>query len=76
MKHLTVDRITEFVNIRKLDAAALELAAEVTAHIRACPDCLRKVRACQLVADGLQREILQSSEQDAYPNSKTHSRSE
>ena len=76
MKHLTVDRITEFVNMHIMDAASLELAAEVTEHIRACPDCLRKVRAYQLVSDGLQREILLGSEQENYPNSKIYSRGE
>ena len=62
MKHLTVDRITEFVSLRSLDPASLALAAEVTEHIRVCPSCMRKVRAYQLVADGLEKEIFLPAE--------------
>jgi len=62
MKHLTVEQITEFVGMKKLDPHALELAANVTTHIRACSACMRKVRAYQLVQDGMERQLLLTPE--------------
>lgn len=55
--------------MRSMDAASLALAAEVTEHIRGCPDCLRKVRAYQLVADSLEREIFLGSDDPEHERS-------
>jgi len=54
MKHLTVDEIIGFVTLSSTDAASLRLASDVTAHIRACAACMRKVQAYQLVYDRLE----------------------
>ena len=61
MKHLTVDEIVNFVTFSKIDSESLDNAAKVTAHISKCPDCLRKVRAFQMVYDefdGMYKEKL------------------
>ena len=54
MRHLTVDEIIGFVTLSSLDAASLRLASDVTAHIRGCAECMRKVQAYQLVYDKLE----------------------
>lgn len=51
MKHLTIDRIIDFVSISKMDDASLELSLSVNEHIRECNECLEKVRAYQDVYD-------------------------
>lgn len=51
MKHLTIDRIIDFVSISEMDKASLELSFFVNEHIRECEECLEKVRAYQDVYD-------------------------
>lgn len=51
MKHLTVDEIVDFVTFERIDNKSLENAAKVNTHIRQCSECLRKVRAFQMVYD-------------------------
>lgn len=53
MKHLTVDEIIDFVSFDRIDSETLAMAASVNSHIRNCNDCMRKVRAFQLVYDEL-----------------------
>lgn len=53
MTHLTVDEIIDFVSISKMDIGSMELASRVNTHIRGCDDCLKKVRAFQLIYDEL-----------------------
>lgn len=54
MRHLTADEIIGFVTLSSADAASLRLASDVTAHIRQCGECMRKVQAYQLVYDNLE----------------------
>lgn len=55
MKHLTVDEIIDFVSVCTLDSDTLEKAAAVTTHMRSCEECMRRVRAFQLVYDACLR---------------------
>lgn len=55
MKHLTVDEIIDFVSIVRIDADSLALASKVNTHIKNCSECLRKVRAFQVIYDELLR---------------------
>ena len=53
MEHLTVDELTDFVSMSRIDSDTLALAARVNTHIRTCQMCLRRVRAYQMVYDEL-----------------------
>jgi len=51
MKHLTVDELIDFVSMNRMDEQSMELASKVNTHIGECENCLRKLRAFQLVYD-------------------------
>lgn len=51
MEHLTVDEMIRFVSLTEMNPEAVELAASVNRHIRGCKDCLKRVRAFQLIYD-------------------------
>lgn len=51
MKHLSVDEIIEFVSSCRLDSNGIECIKSVNEHIRKCPECLKTVRAFQMVYD-------------------------
>jgi len=51
MKHLTDNEIIDFVSMSNLDEQSLKNASIVTSHITSCEECLRKVRAFQVVFD-------------------------
>lgn len=53
MKHVTVDEMIDFVSFETVDPKALENASNVTAHIRCCGDCLRRINAFQMIYDEL-----------------------
>ena len=55
MKHVTVDEIIDFVSLERPDARSLENASKVTAHICECSECLKKVKAFQLVYEEFER---------------------
>lgn len=64
MKHLTVDEIVDFVSFNSLDADSLGNAAKVNSHIKNCEECLRKVRAFQVVYD----ELCKMGKKSAFRN--------
>lgn len=51
MRHLTTDKIIDFVSMNQINSETLKLASTVNTHIGKCEKCLRKVRAFQLVYD-------------------------
>ena len=51
MKHLSVDKIIDFVSCTGLDDDEITLVKEVNEHIRRCPRCLKLVQAFQIVYD-------------------------
>jgi hypothetical protein len=51
MAHLTVDEMIQFVSLTELNSEAMELSASVNGHIRSCGECLRQVRAFQMIYD-------------------------
>lgn len=51
MEHLAVDEMIRFVSLTELNTEAVELSASVTKHIRTCRDCLKRVRAFQMIYD-------------------------
>lgn len=51
MNHLTVDELIDFVSMNRMDEQSMELASKVNIHIGKCENCLRKLRAFQLVYD-------------------------
>lgn len=55
MKHLTVDEILNFVSLTELNSESIELSAAVNGHIRKCENCLKLVRAFQMIYDEFMR---------------------
>lgn len=53
MIHLTVDELIGFVSVQTLDKDAMALTTRVTEHVRSCAACLRKLRAFQIVSQGM-----------------------
>ena len=71
MKHLTSDEIINYVSAEKIDDDFLKLADTVNLHIEQCDECLKKVRAFQLVQDEIVR--IKYHEKKIY---KTHQKNE
>lgn len=55
MEHLTVEQMIDFVSLTELNDEAIELSQQVNGHIRACDECMKKVRAFQDIYDELCR---------------------
>lgn len=53
MQHVTVDEIIAFVSFDRFDPETIALSKKVNGHIKNCDECLRKVRAFQVIYDEL-----------------------
>lgn len=51
MEHLTVDEMIEFVSLTELNDEAKKTLSRVNGHICRCGECLKKVRAFQMIYD-------------------------
>jgi bacterioferritin-associated ferredoxin len=56
MKHLTDDEIIELVTASDTDKETMSSIAEANAHLVKCGECVRRVRAYQILAEGLIKE--------------------
>ncbi len=57
MKHLTTDKIIEFVSIKELNDETLKIITEVNTHITRCEKCHKLVKSFQLINDELSNKI-------------------
>ena len=56
MDHLTVDEIIGYVTGVDVDGETRKDIAKINVHIIKCEECLRKVRAMQVISEGLEAE--------------------
>ena len=56
MDHLTVDEIIGYVTGVDVDGETRKDIAKINVHIIKCEECLRKVRAMQVLSEGLEAE--------------------
>ena len=57
MDHLTVDEIIGYVTAATVDVETQREIAKINLHILKCEDCLRRVRALQVISEGLETEM-------------------
>ncbi len=74
MEHLTVDEIIDFVSFDKINPETLAFASKVNTHMRACNECMQRVRAfqnfydefekigCKNVFNSTMRDMMQSDD--------------